>query len=80
MPLSSVHIHPSSPSPPLLLLPQFYITTSETAWLDEKCVVIGAVTDAASLETLSLVERLGTEWGAPKRQVLISDSGQSNFK
>ena len=59
---------------------QFYITTSETAWLDEKCVVIGAVTDQASLDTISLVERLGTEWGAPKRPVFISDCGQSNFK
>jgi len=59
---------------------QFYITTSETAWLDEKCVGVGAVTDQASLDTLSLVERLGTEWGAPKRPVLISDCGQSNSK
>ena len=59
---------------------QFYVTTSETNWLDEKCQIIGAVTDQSSLDTLSLVERLGTEWGAPKRQVLISDCGQSNQK
>ena len=56
---------------------QFYITTAETSWMDEKYVVVGAVTDQASLDTLFLLERLGTDWGATKRQIYISNSGQT---
>ncbi|GMI42039.1 hypothetical protein TeGR_g9893 [Tetraparma gracilis] len=55
---------------------QFYITTSETSWLDGKSVVFGSVIDQASLDTLFLVERLGTDWGATKRQVFCCNSGQ----
>ena len=59
---------------------QFYITTAETDWLDEKSVVVGAVVDQASLDTLFLLEKLGTDWGATKRKVFISNSGQTNRK
>jgi peptidylprolyl isomerase len=55
---------------------QFYITTSETHWLDGKSVVVGSVIDQASLDCLFLLERLGTDWGATKRQVLCCNSGQ----
>lgn len=55
----------------------FYITTAETSWMDEKYVVVGAVTNQASLDTLFLLERLGTDWGQTKRVIYISNSGQN---
>ena len=59
---------------------QFYITTAETEWMDEKNVVIGGVVDQASLDTLFLLERLGTDWGALKRTIFISNAGQQDRK
>jgi len=59
---------------------QFYITTAETEWLNEKSVVIGAVVDQESLDTLFLLERLGTDWGALKRPIFISNAGQQDRK
>ena len=59
---------------------QFYITTAETEWMDEKNVVIGGVVDQASLDTLFLLERLGTDWGAFKRTIFISNAGQQDRK
>jgi len=55
---------------------QFYITTAETNWLDDKAVVVGSVIDKESIDCLLLLERLGTDWGATKRHVYVSNSGQ----
>jgi peptidyl-prolyl isomerase F (cyclophilin D) len=53
---------------------QFFITTTETAWLDGKHVVFGAVTDG--MDVVKRIEALGSPSGQPSKQVYIQDCGQ----
>ena len=53
---------------------QFFITTTETAWLDGKHVVFGAVTDG--MDVVKRIETLGSPSGQPSKQVYIQDCGQ----
>ena len=53
---------------------QFFITTTETAWLDGKHVVFGTVTDG--MDVVKRIEALGSPSGQPSKQVQIRDCGQ----
>ena len=53
---------------------QFFITTTETAWLDGKHVVFGTVTDG--MDVVKRIEALGSPSGQPSKQVYIRDCGQ----
>jgi peptidyl-prolyl isomerase F (cyclophilin D) len=53
---------------------QFFITTVETAWLDGKHVVFGAVTEG--LDVVKAVEAVGSRSGATAQKVEITDCGQ----
>jgi len=53
---------------------QFFITTTETAWLDGKHVVFGTVTDG--MDVVKRIEALGSPSGQPSKQVHIRDCGQ----
>lgn len=53
---------------------QFFLTTVETAWLDGKHVVFGAVTEG--MDVVKAVEAVGSRSGAPSQKVLIADCGQ----
>ena len=53
---------------------QFFITTAETAWLDGKHVVFGAVTEG--LDVVKAVEAVGSRSGATAQKVEITDCGQ----
>ncbi|RJP56565.1 MAG: peptidylprolyl isomerase [Deltaproteobacteria bacterium] len=53
---------------------QFFITTTETAWLDGKHVVFGTVTDG--MDVVKRIEALGSPSGKPSKQVNIRDCGQ----
>lgn len=53
---------------------QFFITTTETPWLDGKHVVFGSVT--AGMELVSHIESLGSSTGAVREQVKIVECGQ----
>ena len=53
---------------------QFFITTTETAWLDGKHVVFGIVTDG--MDVVKRIEALGSPSGQPSKQVHIRDCGQ----
>ena len=55
---------------------QFFITTIVTSWLDGKHVVFGEVADAASLDVVRAVEAVGSQSGACRVPVVISDCGQ----
>lgn len=48
---------------------QFFITTVPTSWLDGKHVVFGEVADAASLEVVKEIEKLGSSSGAVRSNV-----------
>ncbi|KAH9059687.1 cyclophilin-like domain-containing protein [Lactarius vividus] len=52
---------------------QFFITTQVTSWLNDKHVVFGEVVEG--MDVVKAVEAVGTESGAPKRQVKITSSG-----
>jgi cyclophilin family peptidyl-prolyl cis-trans isomerase len=54
---------------------QFFITTVVTSWLDGKHVVFGEVADQASLDLVTKIEGFGSQSGATKAKVTISDSG-----
>jgi len=53
---------------------QFFITTTETAWLDGKHVVFGIVTDG--MDVVKRIEALGSPSGQPSKKVHIRDCGQ----
>jgi len=55
---------------------QFFITTIPTTWLDGKHVVFGEVADEASLAVVRAVESVGSQSGATKQPVVITDCGQ----
>ena len=55
---------------------QFFITVTDTPWLDGKNVVFGRVLDRTSFIVVKEIEALGTETGSPKSKIVISDAGQ----
>jgi len=52
---------------------QFFITTVVTSWLDGKHVVFGEVVEG--MDTVKKIEDCGSESGAPKAKVEITNSG-----
>ena len=56
---------------------QFFITTIETAWLDGKHVVFGAVTEG--IDVVKSIEALGSSSGKPSKQVKIIDCGEMSM-
>lgn len=57
-----------------LLVPQFFITTVKTQWLDGKHVVFGKVTDG--LDVVQKIEGFGSESGSTSKPIVVADSGQ----
>ena len=53
---------------------QFFITTTETPYLDGKHVVFGSVTNG--FEVVKAIERLGSSSGRVSQKVEIVDCGQ----
>ena len=53
---------------------QFFITTVNTPWLDDKHVVFGKVTEG--MDVVSGIESFGSGTGQPSKQVLIRDCGE----
>lgn len=53
---------------------QFFITTTETDWLDGKHVVFGTVTDG--MDVVKHIEALGSPSGQPLKHVRIRDCGE----
>ncbi|KAJ7206850.1 putative CPR1-cyclophilin [Mycena pura] len=52
---------------------QFFITTVVTSWLDGKHVVFGEVVNG--MDTVSEIEKLGSDSGKPSKKVKIVDCG-----
>ena len=53
---------------------QFFVTTTETPWLDGKHVVFGKLTEG--MDVLRQIEALGSSSGATSKRVEIADCGQ----
>ena len=53
---------------------QFFITTVAASWLDGKHVVFGEVIEGMNI--VQMIEAVGTKDGAPKKDVIILDSGE----
>jgi len=53
---------------------QFFITTTETAWLDGKHVVFGRVVEGE--DVVKRIEAKGSRSGEPSAQVVIADCGE----
>eukprot|EP00919_Chromeraceae_sp_WS-2016_P005559 GHVR01013031.1.p1 GENE.GHVR01013031.1~~GHVR01013031.1.p1 ORF type:complete len:164 (+),score=35.72 GHVR01013031.1:115-606(+) len=53
---------------------QFFLTTEKTSWLDGKHVVFGEVVEG--MDVVKAMEALGSQSGATKQKVMISNSGQ----
>ncbi|MCS6812958.1 MAG: peptidylprolyl isomerase [Cyanobacteria bacterium] len=53
---------------------QFFITTTETPWLDGKHVVFGSVVEG--LEVVQAMEAVGSDSGVTRQPVVIADCGQ----
>ncbi|KAF9032422.1 cyclophilin-like domain-containing protein [Panaeolus papilionaceus] len=52
---------------------QFFITTVDTPWLDNRHVVFGKVVEGMNL--VKVIESFGSESGTPKAQITITSSG-----
>lgn len=53
---------------------QFFITTVVTSWLDGKHMVFGKVIEGMNI--VKAIEAVGSQSGATKQKVIISDCGQ----
>lgn len=53
---------------------QFFITTKETSWLDNRHVVFGEVVEG--FEVVKKIEAVGSPSGTPAKRVVIVDSGE----
>ena len=53
---------------------QFFVTTVKTPWLDGKHVVFGQVVEG--MEIVKKIEACGSQSGAPREQVTITDCGE----
>lgn len=53
---------------------QFFITTTETPWLDSKHVVFGSVSNG--MEVVRLIESMGSASGKTSQKIKIVDCGQ----
>lgn len=53
---------------------QFFITTANTPWLNNKYVVFGKVIKGTDI--VHKIEKLGSEKGKLSKKVVISDSGE----
>merc|ERR1712061_352351 len=53
---------------------QFFLCTVQTAWLDGKHVVFGAVTEG--MDIVKKIEAVGSQSGKTSKKVVISDCGQ----
>eukprot|EP01105_Mastigella_eilhardi_P017867 TRINITY_DN4119_c0_g1_i1.p2 TRINITY_DN4119_c0_g1~~TRINITY_DN4119_c0_g1_i1.p2 ORF type:complete len:165 (-),score=54.63 TRINITY_DN4119_c0_g1_i1:35-529(-) len=53
---------------------QFFICTVKTSWLDGKHVVFGSVVEG--MDVVRAVEAVGSQSGATRQPVMISDCGQ----
>ena len=53
---------------------QFFLCTSETAWLDGKHVVFGKVSEG--VDVVKLIEAVGSKSGATSSKVTILDCGE----
>ncbi|PPR07953.1 hypothetical protein CVT24_002529 [Panaeolus cyanescens] len=52
---------------------QFFITTVETGWLDNRHVVFGKVVEG--MHVVKVIESFGSQSGSPKAEVVITGSG-----
>jgi cyclophilin family peptidyl-prolyl cis-trans isomerase len=55
---------------------QFFLCTSETAWLDGKHVVFGQVADKESYAIVQAIEKVGSQSGSTSAAVKIENCGQ----
>jgi len=53
---------------------QFFITTVKTAWLDNRHVVFGQVTEG--MDVVKKVESYGSQSGKPSKNITVSNCGQ----
>ena len=53
---------------------QFFLCTSDTAWLDGKHVVFGSVVEG--MDVVKAIESVGSQSGATRSRVVIASSGQ----
>ena len=53
---------------------QFFITTTQTPWLDGKHVVFGSVVEG--MDVVRAMEAQGSQSGRPKQRIVITDCGQ----
>jgi cyclophilin family peptidyl-prolyl cis-trans isomerase len=53
---------------------QFFLTTTETPWLDGRHVVFGSVTNG--MEVVREIEAVGSDTGRTSRKVVIINCGQ----
>lgn len=57
---------------------QFFLTTVETSWLDGAHVVFGEVVEGT--DVVQKIEKMGSESGTPKTDLVIVDSGEVAMK
>lgn len=53
---------------------QFFLCTSDTAWLDGKHVIFGSVVEG--MDVVKAIESVGSQSGATRSRVVIASSGQ----
>jgi len=53
---------------------QFFLTTVQTGWLDNKHVVFGNVVDG--MDVVKSIEKVGSQSGTTSKPVLIADCGE----
>lgn len=53
---------------------QFFITTTTTAWLDNRHVVFGEVVEG--MDVVRKIEGVGSQSGRPSKRVVVADCGQ----